>query len=460
MSSFSAFNKNALDVSDPSEWQNSKLPNLSELETLERCYICKEFFKAPVITGCNHTFCSQCIRQYLITNNLCPLCKSEVFESNLKRDVLLEEIVTCYARIRPHLFKLLELDRLEPTDSETMEIDSSPIIIERENLKRPADSSDDIIEIVSEEEIPNLGSISSSGSTPDPEVKRLKLESEVKDDPDKASCPVCGTSMSISFLQNQHIEECLNGKVTTKPKPSTSFPVQLSKKKTTSKGGIASFFRKRETSSSSPIPSSSPTLNPHESLGHSDFYFKEVSKHSTDNKKLPKLDFQSLTTPRLKEKLTASQIPINGTRTQLELRYNQYYVLFNSNLDSNHPVSEKVLKQRLHQWELSHSAFKSPSGDLFSSGRSSLSHKSISSKTFSGKEWINAYQSEFKELVEKARASMMVDKKKEVAILEDQTGDESVESTSNDIALPIESKAADSNVSVPPVEPKEDNLCI
>ncbi|KAK6203369.1 uncharacterized protein RJT21DRAFT_2712 [Scheffersomyces amazonensis] len=415
------FHKLIGDVSDPSDWKQTKLPVLSELDTLERCYICKEFFKAPVITSCNHTFCSQCIREYLITNNLCPLCKVEVFESNLKRDILLEEIVSCYTRIRPYLFKLLE--KMDDKENHNDNSENSSIVnIDSDSAgdsagagadngdrsKRSADDSDDVIEILSEEV-----KSPSSGSSPDPEVKlkRIKLSPRdtTNDMENMAQCPVCSNSMPIDFLQDNHIEACLNGKVAPLPKPKSAFPMQLlssSKKKPSSKGGIASFFRKQGSSvdrdSLTPVSNSSNLINVDEPLGHSDFYFKEISKHSSDTKKLPKLDFPSLTTPRLKEKLVAAEIPTTGTRTQLELRYNQYYVLYNSNLDSNHPVSVKILKQRLHQWELSHSAFKSSSGDLFSS-RNSLSNKSISSKTFSGKQWATAYQSEFRELIKKAR---------------------------------------------------------
>ena len=36
----------------------------------------------------------------------------------------------------------------------------------------------------------------------------------------------------------------------------------------------------------------------------------------------------------------------------MEARYLHYYVIYNANLDSNHPVKESILRQQLKQWEM------------------------------------------------------------------------------------------------------------
>lgn len=41
-------------------------------------------------------------------------------------------------------------------------------------------------------------------------------------------------------------------------------------------------------------------------------------------------------------------------------RYNQYFVFVNANIDSNHPVDESTLRNKLSRWERS---FKSKSKD-------------------------------------------------------------------------------------------------
>ncbi|KAK6458224.1 Postreplication repair E3 ubiquitin-protein ligase RAD18 [Scheffersomyces xylosifermentans] len=428
------FNRILSDVTDPTDWKDTKVPDLAVLDSLERCYICKEFFRAPVLTSCNHTFCSQCIREYLISNNLCPLCKTELFESSLKRDILLEEIVACYSSIRPRLLELLKTEKNSNNDNNEKKEESGSV--EKANISEQSTSNtevcyspqqnlindshkrsshrdnEEVIEVLSDDERER---VSTSSSSPEllgePAMKKVKIESShnetldaIPGREDLVTCPICSTSMSAEELQTRHIDDCLNGRITSRSKPQ-----QLQKKRPSPRAGIASFFKKKDTSplGTSSISSVSRGAQP---LGHSDFYFKEVEKHVTETKKLSKLDFASLTTPRLKEKLAAFKLPIQGTRNQLELRYNQYYVLYNSNLDSNHPVSDKILKHKLNQWEKSHSAFNSESANLFSS-RGTISNRSITAKNFSVKEWLDVYQDEFRELIRTARASVAKERK-------------------------------------------------
>lgn len=395
------FQKTIEDVSDASDWQDSKVPLLSELDSLKRCYICKEFFRAPLITSCNHTFCSHCIREYLINNSKCPLCNVELFESNLKRDILLEEIVSCYVRIRPKLLKelkLLNFDREQRTGHEHPT--SGPNIV------------DEVIEISSEGEQINYSS--------SPKNKRIRLDNSIE----LVECPVCHQKMAEDFLQTKHIDNCLEGKPTPVYKP----------KLKSKRSNISSFFKQKENSSSqssSVERERSPTIE----LDHQDFYFKQTNKYNLETKKLPKLDFQSLTTPKLKEKLTALKLPTTGTRSQLELRYNHFYVLFNSNLDSSRPIDEKVLRQNLNKWELSHLAFNHNSANLFSS-RNSLSNRNILDKNFSIKEWNQAYNHDFKILVRQAKASIKpkIENSKQVSYEEISTVDsDPVESTNSSI---------------------------
>lgn len=348
------FSRNLQNVTDPSDWRQSKVPGLSQLDSLQRCFICKEYLKAPVMTGCNHTFCSQCIRQYLLAHNCCPLCHTEQYESNLKRNILLDEIVTCFSGLRPKLMDHLR----EEKDPEVIEISSSPEPRAKETpgkVTPPVTSSEET-----------------------PPAKRCRTSS-----PDVGVCPICSREMSLEVLQTTHIDECLNGKSPQTQSPPAKPTYQSQKKRP--KSSISSFFQSTR-----------------KEQNHDKFYFEEAASHQHEEKRLPKLDFSSLTTPRLKEKLAALKLPVQGTRHQLELRYNHFYILFNSNLDSNHPVADKILKQRLSQWEMSHSAFNTSSSSLFSQG--GLSHKSITDKDFSVKMWMDAYSGEFKDLVKQAKA--------------------------------------------------------
>ncbi|CAK9440130.1 uncharacterized protein LODBEIA_P42300 [Lodderomyces beijingensis] len=377
------------DITDPSDFRTSKIPALEELDVLERCYICKEFFNAPVITSCNHTFCSQCIREYLITNNSCPLCKSEVYESNLKKDGLLEEIVRCYARIRPYLLSELRRGDEGASHDVSNAANGGESADAGATALRKLANSDAVVRNTNEE----AGDDDDGGD--EPASKRRKVDVVEPIDDGLVACPVCSRRMTAGKLQGTHLDACLSGQAS---KPASPHPVGRSKKQP-----ISSFFQHVNTPSPPPAPSAPSVLPVSKDLSAR---LEESSRHPPkEAKRLAKLDFASLSTVKLKEKLAHLHLPMSGNRNQLELRYNQYFVLFNSNIDSNHPVSERVLRQRLHKWELSHSSFSKKSGSS-GFGNGSLSSRSISDKNFSVSEWTSEYKSEFDDLVKSARKSM------------------------------------------------------
>lgn len=339
-----------------SDWKTTKLPKLSQLDSLLRCLICKDFLKAPVITSCNHTFCSQCIRQHLMSVSRCPLCKNEQFESNLKRNILLAEIVACYESVRPDVIELATKRELHEKDSGTRQ--SSPKLKEAGKVME-----NEVIEVLDE---PEADSAPLTPLTPPP---------------GSVSCPICGDHMSAEFLQRKHLDECLSGKKKSIPKSVTP------KRK---REGISLFFQ--------------PRKKPKE-VDHEKFYFAQADKHHHDTKKLPKLDFGSVSTPKLKEKLSALKLAVSGSRPQLELRYNQFYLLYNSNLDLSRPALDLELRQKLNQWEKLHLAFSAPVSVNTIFG-DQLSHKSITDKDFPVGAWLEKFKDEFRELTRAARKSV------------------------------------------------------
>lgn len=304
----------------------------------------------------------------------------------------MEEIVSCYSFFRPLL-----LDHLKEDGPIEKLVEHTPEIIEiisDSESKLPSSSSPKEatprnVE-ADQEPSPRKMKITPPPNDFEPTPKKIKISPNGNSTPNSqltVSCPVCSKQMTAEHLQSQHLDECL----LVKPSSPRITSSQVPKKKAAS---ISLFFQPRK-------PVNKPKIN------HEQFYFNDVKNHKHEEvKRLPKVDFNSLTTPKLKEKLSALKLPIQGTRHQLELRYNQYYILFNSNLDSNHPVPEKILKQRLNQWELSHLAFtSSASSSLFSIG-SSLSNKSLTDKDFLVKLWMDTYRQEFKELVKQAKSSI------------------------------------------------------
>lgn len=44
------------------------------------CPICQETTQAPKTTSCNHTFCTGCLDRWLISNYICPMCRTQIRE--------------------------------------------------------------------------------------------------------------------------------------------------------------------------------------------------------------------------------------------------------------------------------------------------------------------------------------------------------------------------------------------
>ena len=78
------------DISEPSDWPQ---PEYQDLDRATRCSICKDFYEAPVITKCSHTFCSLCLQRYITINSSCPACRVTVALSETRRNHAVEDIV-------------------------------------------------------------------------------------------------------------------------------------------------------------------------------------------------------------------------------------------------------------------------------------------------------------------------------------------------------------------------------
>lgn len=118
------------DIPDPSDWTRSRLEGLKDIDETLRCHICKEFFTAPMITGCGHTFCSLCIQRYLTnTSQRCPTCMQEQQVSYLRKNVTVETLVEHFSKHREVILSVVKEVANEPirepsTMSDVSEVDS------------------------------------------------------------------------------------------------------------------------------------------------------------------------------------------------------------------------------------------------------------------------------------------------------------------------------------------------
>jgi hypothetical protein len=92
-------------VTDPTDWKETKLPFIFPLDAALRCEVCKEFYTAPVITNCCHTFCSLCIRKVLHSDGKCPVCRAPGQEFHLRKNTAVQDLLDAFVGCRD---KLLE----------------------------------------------------------------------------------------------------------------------------------------------------------------------------------------------------------------------------------------------------------------------------------------------------------------------------------------------------------------
>nr|ACO14717.1 Postreplication repair E3 ubiquitin-protein ligase RAD18 [Caligus clemensi] len=77
----------------------SLLESYPRLESILSCSVCYETIRDPVLTKCSHSFCSLCIRRYLLYKLQCPSCFHELHENDLipnkpLRDILQQLAIT------------------------------------------------------------------------------------------------------------------------------------------------------------------------------------------------------------------------------------------------------------------------------------------------------------------------------------------------------------------------------
>lgn len=93
------------EVSDSTDWIETPLPSLCQVDSALRCQVCKDFYNTPMITSCNHSFCSLCIRRCLTSDGKCPACRAPDQELKLKHNPVLEDVVEAFKRARQQVLE-------------------------------------------------------------------------------------------------------------------------------------------------------------------------------------------------------------------------------------------------------------------------------------------------------------------------------------------------------------------
>ncbi|GAB1316736.1 E3 ubiquitin-protein ligase rad18 [Madurella fahalii] len=356
-----AFNSEAFDVPDSTDWLGTPLADLMSVEQAFRCHVCKDFYNSPMVTSCNHTFCSICIRRCLSVDGKCPLCRTLDQESKLRGNWALREAVDAFVKSRA---ALLQFARTAATAVKS----SSP--------KRKATEMDGPGEAAQGNKRPRMTTRSSKAKAVEATAAIMREEVDVPESNDAANyepepepddglvaCPICWARMK-PWQVDKHLDTSC---------PESPQPKNASTSTSSSRGG-SSFGTGPMSSANSPARTKAP-------------------------ERLPALAYSMLKDTALRKKMTELGLSTSGPRQMLERRHQEWVTLWNANCDSARPKKRSELLHDLEVWERTVGT-RAPT-----MSRAANMGAQIRDKDFDGAAWAVKHDSSFKDLIANARRS-------------------------------------------------------
>ncbi|KAI0889524.1 DNA repair protein rad18 [Annulohypoxylon maeteangense] len=335
------------DVADSTDWLSTPLSGLAAVEAALRCQVCKDFYKTPMLTSCNHTFCSICIRRALSNDGKCPLCRTSEQEMKLRSNWSMEEVVATFTKTRTSILLFARSQGVvaEPSKRKLEETEDSESGIQPSG-KRLRSST-------------RLSKSRSMEAT----SEMARLEADIPDqdqsnfEPDDGlvACPICWQRMKAAQV-DRHIDMSCP----SEPQPQTTPSSQPSR--------------------SMSIPVSSP---------------KKLPPRNVD--RLPAINYSMIKEQQLRKKLSELGISTAGSRQMLEKRHKEWMTIWNANCDSQYPRQKRELLHDLDSWERTMGA-RAP---VFS--KSITTGVQIKDKDFDGAAWSTKHDDSFKGLIANAR---------------------------------------------------------
>jgi E3 ubiquitin-protein ligase RAD18 len=397
------------ELSHPSDFQSTSVPDLTDIDSLVRCQICKDFFETPMITKCSHTFCSLCIRQALSTNGKCPTCRRDDQAANLRRNWPIQETVRVWKKLRQELLDALSRNK-EPElaqGNKTGRMDASvqTVVSGMEALGTAAKRRID--EVENPMESPryktrskriHYGGLSSLSTSQDEQTTTDEIDDERDEDYDDTTvvditpaqaaqaakaimvaCPICSEYMLESLVFG-HLDHCTG---TEGPAQSLASSSRLQTMPNT--------FRPSPKITQTLQPSrDSPTLAVQRAPAKPQSQLQEASKPPLE--RLSFLSYDMMKEPVLKKKLQQLGILATGSKALMKKRHMFWVDLWNANVDSDNPRLRKELIRDLETWEKS------------LGGRSKTSNE-VMQKDFDRQGYSARNGDQFKDLVAQARES-------------------------------------------------------
>ncbi|KAI1340282.1 hypothetical protein F5Y15DRAFT_53279 [Xylariaceae sp. FL0016] len=346
-------------VSDSTDWLCTPLSGLAAVEAGLRCQVCKDFYKTPMLTSCNHTFCSICIRRALANDGKCPLCRASEQEVKLRSNWSMEEVVAAFTKTRPDVLNFAQRPAVTTAEAETP--------------KRKADDVDEDIEPTSQHiskrarssaRLSKTRSMEATAEMARQEAHLLDNEPNIPEpfEPDDGlvGCPICWQRMK-AFQVDKHLDTNCPGQPVPQPQPPRA----------TSRG--------KSTPSAFPGPSASSPKPP------------------PKPERLPALNYSMLKEVALRKKMNELGISSFGPRATLEKRHKEWITIWNANCDALHPRRKAELLHDLDTWERTLGS-RAPTG-----GRGANTGAQIRDKDFDGAAWASQHGDSFRDLIASAR---------------------------------------------------------
>ncbi|KAI2641237.1 DNA repair protein rad18 [Xylaria nigripes] len=381
-------------VADSTDWLLTPLSGLSAVEAALRCQICKDFFKTPMLTSCNHTFCSLCIRRALSADGKCPLCRASEQEMKLRSNWSMEEVVAAFTQTRSAVLDFA----LRPPPSP-----STPTILE--TPKRRGDDLKNGSEQPSSKRLRSSARLSKTKSM-EATAEIARQESNIPDqEPDDGlvACPICWRRMKPGQV-DRHIDASCPGPQSTPP------PQQPSLQNSSKPTSITRAF--------APSSSTTTTTKP------------QTTQPAPD--RLPTLNYSMIKETQLRKELADLSLSTSGNRAMLERRHREWVMIWNANCDSQRPRRKVALLHDLDTWERTLGS-RAPTGS-----RAANMGAQIRDKDFDGAAWATKHNLSYRDLIANARRTRARAQPKPD---EDKSADETSAASKTDAPSPMETTA-------------------
>ncbi|KAK4099313.1 DNA repair protein rad18 [Parathielavia hyrcaniae] len=397
-------NAEAFDVPDSTDWIGTPLAGLIEVEQAFRCHVCKDFYNSPMITSCNHTFCSICIRRCLSVDGKCPLCRALDQESKLRGNWALREAVDAFVKSRDAMLLFAKT----PVKAATP---GSP--------KRKVSELEGTRQEEQENKRPRMATRSSKAKAVEATAAMMREEDDVPESEDTAdyelepedglvACPICLTRMK-PWQVDRHIDTSCPGS----PQPQKAQQSTATRNNTNIP---------RNPFQTPPTPTKAP-------------------------ERLPALAYSMLKDTALRKKMSELGLSTAGSRQMLERRHQEWVTIWNANCDSARPKRRVELLHDLEVWE------KTAGSRAPAMSRTAYTGAQIKDKDFDGAAWAARHDNSFKDLIARARSSRRnaIQKIEEGSKAEEPgTAQSDVGEPNNTVPMPLPPAADVVDLTLPP----------